>query len=118
MKLLIVDDNANMRKSIRSIVTTSTDIVFECEDGDAVLATYSKTHPDFVLMDIKMPKVNGIKTMENLKKGFPEARVLILTNYSDNEFREAAKEAGAEKYFMKDNFMEVKKYLISEMKKM
>jgi len=62
-------------------------------------------------MDIRMPKVNGIKATENLKKKFPEAHVIIVTNYSDQEFRDAAKEAGAEQYFLKDNLMDVKKYL-------
>jgi len=111
MKILIVDDSKEMRKSIRSIVAAPADILFECEDGDAVVKAYTEAQPDYVLMDIRMPKVNGIKATENLKKKFPEAHVIIVTNYSDQEFRDAAKEAGDEQYFLKDNLMDVKKYL-------
>ncbi|MCK9425959.1 MAG: response regulator transcription factor [Ignavibacteriaceae bacterium] len=111
MKLLIVDDSKEMRKSIRSIVATPADMVFECEDGRNVVTAYTEAQPDYVLMDIRMPKVNGIKATENLKKRFPEARVIIVTNYSDSEFREAAKAAGAERYFLKDNLLDVKNYL-------
>lgn len=111
MKLLIVDDSKEMRKSIRSIVAGPADSVFECADGSLALTAYTKEHPDFVLMDINMPEVNGIKATRDLKKAFPEARVLIVSNYSDKEFRDEAKEAGAEKYFLKDSLMLVKDYL-------
>jgi DNA-binding NarL/FixJ family response regulator len=111
VKLLIVDDNTVMRKSIRSIVSDATDSVFECANGSLALTVYAEELPDFVLMDINMPEVNGIKATANLKKIFPEARVLIVTNYSEREFREKAKEAGADKYFLKDSLMSVKEYL-------
>ena len=117
MKLLIVDDNQKMRKMIRSIVAELDDTVFECEDGDEVVPLYKQTMPDFVLMDINMVRVSGIMATENLRKEFPEARVLIITNFSEKEIHKAAKEAGAEKYFMKDDIMEVKNYLIQQKKK-
>lgn len=117
MKLLIVDDNPIMRKLIRSMVTDVNDTVSELDDGEKVVQMYTDATPDFVLMDIGMPKVNGIMATENLKKEFPDARVIIVTNYSGKEIHDAAEEAGVEKYFMKDDITEVKKYLISEMKK-
>jgi len=117
MKLLIVDDNQKMRKMIRSIVAELDDTVFECENGDEAVHLYKQTMPDFVLMDIGMPRVNGLIATENLKKEFPEARVLIVTNFSDKEIYKSAEEAGAEKYFMKDDITEVKKYLIDQKKK-
>ena len=111
MKLLIVDDSKEMRRSIRSIVADAADSVCECANGSLAVAVYTKEQPDFVLMDINMRKMNGIQATENLRKIFPEARVLIVTNYSEREFREEAMEAGAEKYFLKDRLMLVKEYL-------
>lgn len=111
MKLLIVDDSAEMRKSIRSIVADPDDTIFECENGSLVNAIYTKEKPDYVLMDINMSEINGIKATANLLKKFPKACVLIVSNYNDKELREEAKIAGAEKYFIKDNLIEVKKYL-------
>ncbi len=111
MKLLIVDDNKEMRKSIRSIIASNGDLVFECENGSTVLSVYTKEMPDCVFMDINMPIMNGIEATEKLIKNFPKARVIIISNYNDDELREEAKSAGAEKYFIKDNLMEVKNYI-------
>ncbi|MBU1099106.1 MAG: response regulator transcription factor [Bacteroidetes bacterium] len=114
MKLMIVDDSAEMRKSIRSIVTNTRDTVFECENGSQVLPIYVKEHPDYVLMDINMPVMNGIEATRNLIAKFPEARVLIISNYNDDEFRKEAEESGAIKYFVKDNLIDIKTYLLKD----
>lgn len=111
MKLLIVDDSAAMRRTIRSIVANADDEVTECEDGSEIVDVYKEIQPDFVLMDIKMPYMNGIEATSNLITKFPEARVLIVSNYNDEELREEAKSAGVEKYFIKDDLMEVKNYI-------
>ena len=116
MIILIVDDNPDMRKLIRSSITVSTDTVDECVDGSKVMDAYANLHPDFVLMDINMPVMNGIEATRNLKKQYPEARVIIVTSYSEIELREDAKEAGAENYFQKENLMELKNYLTQQLK--
>ena len=113
MKLLIVDDNPDMRRLIIKSVSESTDTAMECVDGSKVNEAYTNLNPDFVLMDINMPIMNGIEATRNLKKLFPEARVIIVTSYSDLEFREEAKDAGVEKFFLKDNLMDVKNYIKS-----
>ncbi len=116
MKILIVDDNTMMRRSIRDIVAAANDSIIECINGSSVLTEYSKMQPDFVLMDIDMPVKNGLEATKELRTKYPLARVIILTNYNDDDLREEAKEAGAEKYFTKDNLIEVKNYLHSAAK--
>lgn len=103
MKILIVDDSTVMRQTIRSIVAAPADIVAECEDGSYVVSAYESFHPDWVLMDLKMTRTNGIEATRELKSAHPEAHVAIVTNYGDQEFRDEAKEAGADEYFLKDN---------------
>ncbi len=117
MKLLIVDDNAEMRKLICSLVAEPDDSVFECDRGGMVLEMYSKEYPDYVLMDISMPEMSGIDATKNLIKKFPDAKVLIVSNYGDKELKGEAKNAGAEKYFLKDNLLDVKKYLLQQKKR-
>lgn len=111
MKLLIVDDNAAMRNMIRNIVAVPSDFVSECEDGSEALNVFQFIQPDVVLMDMQMPKMNGITATRNLKKKFPNANVIIVSNFNDQEFRDEAKEAGASSYFTKDNLIQLKQFI-------
>ena len=95
MILLIIDDNTQMRRLIRSIVGDLAEIIAECGDGAAALTAYAEQRPDWVLMDIKMPEMDGITATRQLKAAYPEARVLIVTDYDDADLRESAREAGA-----------------------
>ena len=111
MKILIVDDSPVMRKTIRSIVAAPEDEMAECDDGSSVVPAYESFHPDWVLMDLKMSPTDGIQATRNLKAAHPNARVAIVTNYSDQEFRDEARSAGAEQYFLKDNLPAIRREL-------
>ena len=103
MKILIVDDSRVMRETIKSIVAAPADLIAECEDGSSVISAYESFRPDWVLMDMKMSRTNGIEATRALKAIHPEACVAIVTNYGDQEFRDEASAAGADEYFLKDN---------------
>lgn len=113
MKILIVDDSPVMRMTIKSIVAAPADLIAECEDGSSVISAYESFHPDWVLMDLRMARTNGIDATRELKAVHPEARVAILTNYGDQEFRDEAKAAGADQYFLKDNLPAIRQQLIA-----
>jgi two-component system response regulator DegU len=110
MKVLVVDDNHEMRQTIRSLLEEVNEI-YECGDGSEVLREYAKVLPDWVLMDIKMKKMNGIAATKELLAKYPDARVVMLTQYSDKELREAARRAGACEYVCKENLTEVRSIL-------
>lgn len=112
MKLLIVDDSAVMRQTIRSIVALPGDQTAECSDGASVLSAFKAFKPDWVLMDVKMSPVSGLQATRELKAAFPGAHVAIVTNYGDQEFRDEAQAAGADKYFLKDNLPAIRNQLI------
>jgi CheY-like chemotaxis protein len=95
MILLIVDDNREMRQLMKSIVSEVCDEVFECEDGDEVLPAFNAHRPDWVLMDVEMKRVDGLRATSDLMNWYPEARVIIVTKHADIETRLAAREAGA-----------------------
>lgn len=113
MKILIVDDSPVMRQTIKSIVAQKDDETSECSDGRAVIGAYEAFRPDWVLMDLRMDPVNGIQATRALKAAFPDAHVAIVTNYGDQEFRDEAKAAGAEKYFLKDNLPAIRDQLFN-----
>jgi DNA-binding NarL/FixJ family response regulator len=112
MKILIVDDSPVMRKTIKSIVAAPEDLTAECEDGSSVVSAYESFRPDWVLMDMKMSRTNGIEATRALKAIHPEAHVAIVTNYGDQEFRDEARAAGADQYFLKDNLPAIHRQLV------
>jgi len=111
MKLLIVDDNAGVRRLIRSIVLPLADDVRECADGAEALAGYMLQHPDVVLMDIEMKEVDGIEATRQITAADREAKVLIVTDYDDEELRQASVRAGACGYVLKQNLTDLVRLL-------
>jgi two-component system response regulator DegU len=93
--LLIVDDNREMRQLMKSIVRKACDEIFECEDGDQVLDAFSNHHPDWVLMDVEMKRLDGLTATSHLLNRYPDAKVIIVTKHDDMQTRLAAREAGA-----------------------
>lgn len=107
MKLLIVEDNAAVRRVIRSIVASVADDIHECADGSDALQYYRDWHPDFVLMDIEMKRVDGITATQQIVASDPMAKIVIVTNYDDVVLRDAAQKAGACGYIVKENLLEI-----------
>lgn len=103
MKILIVDDNAPVRRLIASIVGPLATSIEECSSGGEALAIYRSIQPDLVLMDLRMKEIDGIETTRRLCQADPNAKVVILTNYDDIELRRAAADAGSICYALKDN---------------
>ncbi len=108
---MIVDDNALIRAMIRNAVATPADVVSEYEDGDAVVSAFRVMNPDYVLMDLQMLNVGGIEATRKLKQEFPYAKVIIVSNFREQEFRDEAKEAGAISYFTKDDLIQLKQFI-------
>jgi CheY-like chemotaxis protein len=103
IKILIVDDNPGVRRLIHQVVSEFAEEVRECSDGDQSLSAYTDFRPDLVLMDVRMPIMDGLTATKLLKKAYPEAKVIIVTDYDDDLVRSAAQEAGACGYALKQN---------------
>jgi CheY-like chemotaxis protein len=106
MTFLIVEDNSEMRRLIRRTVTRESDIVYECSDA---LASYIQHGPDWVLMDIRMPKLDGISATRQIKEAFPQARIVVVSQYDDPEMRERARRAGAADNVLKDDLLAIRR---------
>ena len=105
MKILIVDDNSSVRRMIGNILAHMTKEIYECSDGSEVEELYSRCNPDWVLMDIKMEKMNGIVATRKLIEKFPDAKVIMITNYPTEDLKEDAKKAGAIEFIDKENLL-------------
>ena len=111
MKSLIVEDSPRMRRTIRSLLAGMGHEVFECEDGGQVLAVYQAHRPDWVLMDIGLKEVDGIVATSALKAAYPEAKVVIVTDYDDARLRQAAQLAGACAYVLKEDLFKLREII-------
>ena len=85
-----------------SLLARFADEIRECGDGTCALNEYNLWRPDFVLMDIKMGEVDGLIETRRIKAAFPKARIIIVTNHDDDDLRQAAREAGACDYILKE----------------
>jgi DNA-binding NarL/FixJ family response regulator len=111
MKVLIVDDNEQMRRMVITLVKDLVECVFECGEGAGALLAYTQHRPDWVLIDIDLPDVDGISATKRIVAAHPEARVMMVTNYDDADLREAARLAGACEYVVKENLLEIRRIL-------
>src|ERR1700760_2500616 len=103
MTILIVDDNAGIRRLLKRALAKIASQIFECSDGSQALEMYAECFPDVVLMDIKMQHLDGLAATLQLRECYPTARVVIVTDYDDDQLRTAAREAGACAYVTKQD---------------
>lgn len=100
-KILVCDDEKNLRKAIRLILEKDYDLVF-AEDGEDALQQFTNGRPfDLVLLDIKMPKKDGLEVLTELMAVQPPPRVLMLTAYQSLELAQRATKSGAVDYVTK-----------------
>lgn len=103
IRILLVDDHAVMRAGTRRFLEDERDflIVGEAADGDEALALADTIEADVVLLDINLPRVDGVKTAKLLRKRKPDWRILILTGYNSEAARHALHRLGVDGYLMK-----------------
>lgn len=107
MKLLIIDDNAKIRKMLNEILSSTFDEIHEHDDGLGAERAYSEHRPDYVLMDIKMKNLDGISATRDILKKHPDAKVIMITHYNDPEIKKESFIAGAMKFINKENLAEL-----------
>jgi len=99
-KILICDDQVNIRESYKLILENDYDLVFAA-NGQDVLLYLTESTPDLIIMDIKMPKMDGLTTLKELQKIRPNLPVLIVTGYDSVEMATMATQSGAADYIVK-----------------
>jgi two-component system, NarL family, response regulator LiaR len=104
MRVIICDDQALIRDSLEMLLglDKAIDVVGKAQDGAEALELIAERSPDLVLMDLKMPGMNGIEATRRIRAHYPHVKVLVLTTYDDDEWVFDAIRAGASGYLLKD----------------
>jgi DNA-binding NarL/FixJ family response regulator len=108
IRILVVDDHHVVRQGLIALLKTVPEIsvVAEGSDGDQAVALYREHQPDVAILDLRMPKKNGVDAITEIKREFPAARVIVLTTFDGDEDIYRALQAGAKGYLLKDMFGE------------
>ncbi len=106
--LLLVDDQIIIRQGIKSLLESKPDfqIVGEAENGEKAIIQVETLKPDVVLMDIRMPVMDGVAATQAICQRFPDVKVLVLTTFDDDEYVSQAMQFGARGYLLKDTPIE------------
>ena len=104
IRVLICDDQTVVREGLAAILGTDPEIEVAglASNGREALDLVQEAQPDVVLMDLKMPVMNGVQTTQHLRRAYPEVNVLVLTTYADDQWVLDAVRAGAAGYLLKD----------------
>ena len=104
IRVLLAEDHVIVREGTRELVQHEPDmeVVGEAGDGEEAIQLTAKLRPDVVIMDIAMPKLNGIEATKQIKELYPATAVLVLTAYDDDQYIFALLEAGAAGYLLKN----------------
>ena len=104
IKVMVVDDHAIVREGIKKLLELQEDIqvVAEAETGLSCIELIGDTTPHVILMDIKMPGIDGIEATRIIKESNPEIKVILLTNYDDEEYILESIKSNADGYLLKD----------------
>lgn len=104
IRILLVDDQRLMREGLRILLELEPDlkVVGEAEDGQKAVEAYAEFQPDVVLMDVRMPGMDGVEATWRLRERWPQARIIILTTFDDDEYVFEGLRAGALGYLLKD----------------
>jgi DNA-binding NarL/FixJ family response regulator len=104
IKVLLVDDQSLIRQGLRVLLELEPDleIVGEAENGKIAINLVAELQPDVVLMDIRMPIMDGVAATKAIQTRFPATKILVLTTFDDDEYVKAALQNGAMGYLLKD----------------
>ncbi|OUC11837.1 MAG: DNA-binding response regulator [Alkalinema sp. CACIAM 70d] len=108
IRLLLVDDQTLIRRGLRALLKPEPDleVIGEADNGEAAIAQLANLQPDVVLMDVRMPVMDGVAATREICQHFPKVKVLILTTFDDTDYVTQALQYGASGYLLKDTPVE------------
>ena len=105
MRIIIIDDDKLVTSSLKTIVEAKgIQVVAIGHSGEEAITLYKQHHPDVILMDIRMERMNGVDASEHILKEDANAKILFLTTFSDDEYIIRALQLGAKGYILKQNY--------------
>jgi two-component system chemotaxis response regulator CheY len=107
LKIMVVDDNKHMRAVIKETLSVISCSIIECSNGKEAIDGYENNLPDWVLMDVMMKPMNGITALTEIRKNYPEAKVIMVTNSVEEEVSSASFKAGATAFVRKESLSSI-----------
>jgi DNA-binding NarL/FixJ family response regulator len=103
-RIVIAEDHTILREGLKALLASdpSLEVVGEAGDGQEAIRSAEKLKPHLILMDLSMPRMNGMDAIREIRKSSPQTKILILTVHKTDEYIQAALEAGANGYVLKD----------------
>jgi len=103
-RIVIAEDHTILREGLKALLSLNTELVVvgEAQDGREAVRIASELKPDLVLMDLSMPRMNGIEAIKEIKKQHPEIKIIVFTVYKTEEYVLASLQAGADGYILKE----------------
>ena len=107
IKTLVVDDDASFRQRVKEVLASepNIEVIGEASDGHEALRKARELEPDLVIMDVRMPKANGISVTRQLKEEMQALKIIMLTIFDLQEYRDAAMSGGASGYVTKKSLI-------------
>jgi DNA-binding NarL/FixJ family response regulator len=104
LRIVLADDHTILREGLRALLTADPDfeVVGEAQDGREAVRSVERLSPDLLLMDLSMPRMSGIEAIREIKKRYPETKIIALTVHKAEEYLLSTLQAGADGYILKD----------------
>lgn len=107
IKLLVVDDHAAFRATVRQMFEGLNVAIIEADSGEEALRLFAAEHPDWVIMDLRMPGMGGIKATEAIHDLDTSARIIVISQFTEPEWNEQALRAGATDFVSKEHLAQL-----------
>ncbi len=117
MDIIIGEDNISMRKILKRFLefnVVGINNIYECNSGQEAVERYRDAQPKWVLLDVKMKPVDGLSAAKMIKSDYPDANIILVSNYDDEEYIVEAKNLNLSGYVLKENLFDLLPYLQSE----
>jgi len=115
LRLMIVDDEVSVRQLLREFLREFAFVFIECGNGREAIEYCWESPPDIVLMDISMPGIDGFEAARTIHSILGSIKIVVVTQCDSMEYRQQAKAIGVHAYFLKDNLIALRHYLLDQL---
>jgi DNA-binding NarL/FixJ family response regulator len=108
-RIILADDHPIVRQGIKNLLNENPalKVIGEAADGQEIMELLNKNHPNLILLDIEMPRLGGLKAAYEIKKRYPQVKLLILTMHREDSYLSVAQEIGVEGFVLKHDIDQV-----------